>query len=152
MASIRKEAAMSPRPFVPVVLAALLAGCASASHVMISDPRPPIAAEQVRVYVQPPASRYVEIALLDASTGEFTYGAQNRDNTLMNRLRSEAAKLGANGVLLQGMGSAGGDGRIGVGVGGGSLGGRTRVGGGVGVDISPAQKHAQALAIFVESP
>ncbi|HEY4583377.1 MAG TPA: hypothetical protein VIG88_11015 [Lysobacter sp.] len=136
---------MSPRPFVPVVLAALLAGCASASHVMISDPRPPVAVEQVRVYLQPPASRYVEIALLDARTGEFTYGAQNRDNTLMNRLRSEAAKLGANGVLLQERGQVPSASGVGIGVGGGGR----HVGGGVSVGIGAPKERARAVAIWV---
>ena len=136
---------MTPRPFVPVVLAALLAGCASASHVMISDPRPPIAVEQVRVYVQPPQTRYVEIALLDASTGEFTYGAQNRDTTLMNRLRSEAAKLGANGVLLQERGQVPSGSGVGIGVGGGGR----HVGGGVSVGINALKERARAVAIWV---
>ena len=48
---------MSLRTLIPAVLAVALAGCASVSHTMISDPRPPIAVEQVRVYLQPPATR-----------------------------------------------------------------------------------------------
>ena len=136
---------MTLRPLIPAVLMLSLAGCASVSHTMISDPRPPIAVEQVRVYLQPPATRYVEIALLDATTGEFTYGAQNRDDTLMLKLRTEAAKLGANGVLIQNRGQVPSNGGVGLGVGGGGR----HVGGGVSVGISPPKERASAVAIWV---
>lgn len=133
-----------------VFAAVLLAGCATTSHVMLAPPRPAIAPAQVRVYFTPPPGRYVEIALLETASGPFTYGEQNKMDAVMARLRAEAASLGANGVLVQGMANGYRGGGVNVGVGGGSFGGRTRVGGGVGVDISPTQKHAQATAIFVE--
>ena len=115
-----------------VFAAVLLAGCATTSHVMLAPPRPAIAPAQVRVYFTPPPGRYVEIALLETASGPFTYGEQNKMDAVMARLRAEAASLGANGVLVQGMANG------------------YRGGGGVGVDISPTQKHAQATAIFVE--
>jgi hypothetical protein len=130
-------------------LAVLAAGCATTSHVMLAPARPAIAPEQVHVYFTPPPGRYEQIAALETSSGPFTYGDQRKTDAVMAKLRAEAAKLGANGVLVQGMGMDGQAGRVGVGVGGGSFGGHTRVGGGIGVDVSPAQKHAQALAIFV---
>lgn len=130
--------------------AVLLAGCATTSHVMLSPARPAIAPAQVRVYFTPPPGRYVEIALLDTASGPFTYGEQNKMDKVMARLRTEAASLGANGVLVQGMANGYRGGGVNVGVGGGSIGGHTRIGGGVGVDISPTQKHAQAIAILVE--
>jgi hypothetical protein len=141
---------MRPRLAIPLLAAALAAGCATTSHTMIAPARPAVAPASVRVYFSPPPGRYQEIAWLQASSGPFTYGEQRKTDAVMAKLRAEAAKLGANGVLLQGMGDAGRAGRVGVGVGGGSFGGRTRVGGGIGVDVSPAQKQAQALAIFVE--
>jgi hypothetical protein len=140
------EPAMILRRLIPAALLLALAGCASVSHTMISDPRPPIAVEQVRIYLQPPATRYVEIALLDATTGEFTYGAQNRDDSLMLRLRTEAARLGANGVLIQNRGQVPSGGGVGIGVGGGSR----HVGGGVSVGISPPKERASAVAIWVD--
>ncbi|WP_187770773.1 hypothetical protein [Cognatilysobacter lacus] len=140
---------MKLRLLIPVALAVALAGCASASRVMISDPRPPIAVEMVRVYLQPPTSRYVEIALLDATTGEFTYGAQNRNDALMLKLRTEAAKLGANGVLIQNRGQVPSAGGVGIGVGGGG----SHIGGGLSVGISPPKERASAVAIWVaEAP
>lgn len=139
---------MQPRIVLPAVLALALVACASTSHVMISDPRPPIAVEQVRVYAQPPASRYVEIALLDATTGDFTYGAQNRENALMTRLRTEAARLGANGVLIQDRGQVPSNGGVGIGIGGGGR----HVGGGVSVGVGAPKERARAVAIWVENP
>ena len=136
---------MTSRPLAFLLATALLAGCASASRVMISDPRPAIPVAQVRVYLQPPATRYVEIALLDASTGEFTFGAQNRNDTLINKLRTEAAQLGANGVLIQDRGQVPSNGGLGIGVGGGGR----HVGGGVSVGISPPKERARAVAIYV---
>lgn len=130
---------------------ALLAGCASTSRLMISPARSALSPEQVHVYMEPPKGRYIEIALLETASGPLTYGEQNKTNDIIARLRAEAARLGANGLLLQGMASGYRGGRVNVGVGAGRYsGGHTRVGGGVGVDISPTPKHAQALAIFVE--
>ena len=128
---------------------ALLAGCATTSHVMLSPARPALAPAQVRVYFTPPPGRYVEIALLETASGPFTYGEQNKMDAVMAKLRAEAASLGANGVLLQDTANGYRGGGVNVGVGGGNFGGHTRVGGGVGVDISPTQKHARATAIYV---
>jgi hypothetical protein len=116
---------------------------------MIGHARPPITAEQVRVYTTAPP-RYHEVALLETQSGSFTYGEQNKMNAVLAHLRKAAADLGANGVLLQEQGNARSGGGVGVGVGGGHWGGHTGVSGGVGIDISPSQKHARAVAIYVE--
>lgn len=135
-----------------VLFAVLLAGCATTSKVMISPPRPAIAPEQVRVYFAPPPGRYVEIAMLETSSGAFTYGEQNKMDSVLGKLRVEAGKLGANGVLVQDTASGYGGSSVGVGVGGGRFGGRSHVGGGVGVSISPTPKYARAIAIHVDNP
>ncbi|WP_140909784.1 hypothetical protein [Cognatiluteimonas lumbrici] len=137
------------RRILPLLLfAALLGGCATTSHVMLSPARPAISPELVQVYTAPPP-RYIEIALLETSSGPFTYGEQNKANAVIANLRREAASLGANGVLLTDTATGYRGGGVNVGVGGGRFGGRTHVGGGVGVDISPTQKHARAVAILV---
>jgi hypothetical protein len=127
----------------------LLAGCATTSRLMIAPARPAIAPAQVRVYFTPPPGRYQEIAVLETSSGPFTYGEQNKMDAVIAKLRAEAASLGANGVLLQDTANGYGGGGVNVGVAGGSFGGRSSVGGGVGVDISPTRKHARATAIYV---
>src|SRR3982751_6842380 len=103
-------------------LTSLLAACAS-SHVLTGQPRPPVPVEQVRVYFAPPPSRYEEIAMLESNSGAFTYGEQNKTNSVLNKLRAEAAKLGANGVLFQGTQDGQGGSGVSVGAGGGSYGG-----------------------------
>jgi hypothetical protein len=128
-----------------LALLGALAGCATASRVMISEPRPAIPLEQVRIYPQMPTGRYVEIALLDASSGGFTYGAQNRNDAVIAKLRQEAASLGANGVVLQAVDEYAGGSGLGIGVGGGGR----HVGGGVSVDVAPPRRVARAVAIWV---
>lgn len=147
---------MSARAALWILLFAALAasiGCASTSKVMLAQPRPAIAPEQVRIYYAPPPGRYVEIALLETSSGGLTYGEQNKMNAVIGKLRAEAAKLGANGVLFQGTQDGyGGGSNVGVGIGGGRFGGRSHVSGGVGVNVSPTQLHARGVAIHVVDP
>ena len=140
--------AMAKSIFALVVAGALLAGCATTSHVMLGPARAPLAPEQVRVYTTAPA-KYQEIALVEAASGPLTYGEQNKLDSVLAKLRREAASLGANGELLQDMASGARGGGVNVGVGGGRFGGHTSVGAGVGVDISPTRKHARAIAIYV---
>ena len=137
---------------IAAVATVLLGGCSTTSKVLISQPRPAISPEQVRVYFAPPPGRYVEIALLESSSGAFTYGEQNKLDSVLGKLRVEAAALGANGVLVQDMASGYGGSNVGVGVGGGSFGHGSHIGGGVGVSISPTPKYARAIAIHVDTP
>ena len=86
------------------VFSILALACAS-SHVLVGTPRPPIAPDQVKLYLHPPA-KYEEIALLDASSERsFAITDQGKMNKVIERLKAEAAKLGANGILLQGTGT-----------------------------------------------
>jgi hypothetical protein len=132
-------------------LAALLAACAS-SHTLIGSQRPAIDPAQVRFYYDPPEVPFEEIALLDVSSGAFTYGEQNKSDAIRRRLREEAAKLGANGVIFRGAASGYGRGGVSVGAGGGRIGGSSYGGVGVGVNISPEQKYARGVAIHVPNP
>src|SRR3546814_15563106 len=62
---------------------------------------------------------------------------------LVAKLRKEAARLGANGVLFRGTADGYGSGGVSVGAGGGRVGGSSFSGGGIGVNISPRQKYAR---------
>ena len=141
-----------PRVVLLALLTLVLAACAS-SHVLTGRARPPIDPAQVRVYFAPPPNGYEEIAILESASGAFTYGEQNKMNSVIRKLRAEAAKLGANGVLFQGTeeGYGGGSG-VSVGAGGGRFGGRSFTSGGIGVDISPTQKYARGIAVYVANP
>ena len=88
-----------------LLLLVLLSACASSS-VLVGTARPAISPDQVKVYLQPPA-KYETIALLSANdAGASPFSEQSRMNKVMNRLKASAAKLGANGVLLQSVNTA----------------------------------------------
>ena len=130
---------------------ALLSACSS-SHVLTGTPRPPIDPAQVRLYYGPPPGGYEEIARLEVNSGAFTYGEQNKTNSVLRKLREQAARLGANGILFQGTADGPGGGGMSVGAGGGRVGGSGFGGVGVGVNISPQQKYAHGIAIWVANP
>jgi hypothetical protein len=86
------------------VLPLMLAGCAATSSIMVGTPRPAIAPDQVRIYLTPPA-RYEEIAVVDASSrSSWAIGDQAKMDVVVKRMKEEAAKLGANGILLRSSG------------------------------------------------
>ena len=99
------------------LLALALSACAS-SALVTGKPRPPIAPSEVRLYYTPPPGGFEEIALLETKSGAFTYGEQNKTNAVVAKLREEAAKLGANGVLFRGTAEGYGGSSVGVGVAG----------------------------------
>ena len=135
---------MNPRIVTVVLLCgSALAGCASIHSTLLGTPRPAIAVEQVRVYQVPPR-RYEEIARLDASSA-IGFGTQGQSNAAINRLRREAAKLGADGVILLGVDTSAPP--VSMGVGASSYG--SHVGGSIGVGIPTAQSHAAGIAIHV---
>ena len=122
----------------------LLSACAGSSKVMVGQARPPIDPSQVRIYTSvPPGS--VEIAQIESSSA-IGFGTQGQTDSAVARLRNEAAALGANGVVLMGVGSSGASGG-GVSVGGGSWGSSSY--GGVGIGIPTQQKKAVGMAIWV---
>src|SRR3546814_20430676 len=63
-----------------------------------------------------------------------------------------SSDLGANGVLFRGTADGYGSGGVSVGAGGGRVGGSSFSGGGIGVNISPRQKNARGIAIYVANP
>src|SRR5262249_5094845 len=82
-----------------------LCACATTSHVMIGQARSPVSPEVVQIYSRPPDGPYEEIARLQSSSqGSFSFTAQSKTDAVINRLKVEAAKLGANGILLEGIG------------------------------------------------
>ena len=83
-----------------------LKSCYPVSHVMIGDKQIPIDYNNVKVYYDFPDT-YEKIAIIEASSDlafkdfsiEFTH--QQKTNKALNRLKKEAASLGANGIVLQ---------------------------------------------------
>lgn len=121
----------------------LITGCAGTQKVMLGQARAPIDPAQVQIYSVPPVGS-TEIAQLE-STSAVGFGTQGQTDAAVARLKQEAAKLGANGVVLMGVGSSGSP--VGMSVGAGSYGSHS--GGGVGIGIPTTQKRAAGVAIYV---
>lgn len=136
---------MSPHRLLSAVVLStlLLAGCASTHRVMLAPPRAPIAVEQVKIYHVAP-KRFEEIARLESSSA-IGFGTPGQTEAAIQRLRREAAKLGANGVLLLGVGSVAPPVSVGVGTGVH----RSHVGIYGGVGIPTTQRQAAGVAIHV---
>jgi len=122
----------------------VLAGCASSTKVMLGPTRPPVDPALVQVYSTPPSGA-VEIAQVE-STSAVGFGTQGQTDAALRRLKEEAAKLGANGIVVMGVGTGGGS-PASMSVGAGSWG--SHVGGGVGIGIPTQQKRAAGIAIWV---
>lgn len=135
-----------------LLLAALTAcaavACATSSHVLIGTARPPTSPESVRVYYRPPP-KYEEIATISASSqGSLALTSQQNMDKAIERMKAEAAKVGANGILLQSVQDTQG-GSIGVGGGSTSYGPGSSVGVGAGGSFALTNKVAQGIAIYV---
>jgi hypothetical protein len=137
------------RMTLSVALTSLLVGCAAESHVLIGTQRPAISPDQVRVYLHPPA-RYEEVAIVDASSrgGAPSFTEQQKMNKVIERLKEEAAGLGANGVLLEGVGDQQA-GTVATGFGSATANGNSAYGTGFGVSANAFMKSGKGLAIFV---
>ncbi|MGO9932669.1 MAG: hypothetical protein ACLPV8_12770 [Steroidobacteraceae bacterium] len=147
--STESRSAASRLFIVAASLTATLAACASSdSFVLVGAARPAISPAEVKIYSHPPL-KFEEIALLNASTNHmFTPGGQKTIDEVIEKLKEQAAKLGANGVILEGF-SDRQTGSLGTGVGGGSASGNSAVGVGVGGSFGIYKKNGQGRAIFV---
>lgn len=83
----------------------LINGCTltRGSSVIVGKQRTPISASQVKLYTKAPA-KYEEIAIVSADSRNDFASKQTLSTEAINRLKEEAAKVGANGVILQGIG------------------------------------------------
>ena len=132
-------------------LALLLAACATPAPVVVGTKRPPISPSEVKIYLRPPPN-YEDVALLDASSSSaFMPGGADQTNKIIEKLKEEAAALGANGVILEAFQDAQ-TGALGTGVGSQSYSGNTGVGVGVGGSFGIFKKTGKGRAIFVPPP
>ena len=80
-----------------LMVSGLVTGCATSSHVITGTPRPAYNADAVKVYATMPEKAEV-IGIVTAQND--TLYRQSGLNSVIKKLKSEAAKLGANGLLL----------------------------------------------------
>jgi len=133
-----------------VLLIAVLSGCASSQVAVVGRVRPAISPDQVQIYMQPPGSKYDEIANLSASSrGSFSITTAAKMDKVIERLKNEAAKLGANGILLHGVGDRAG-GSVGAGISTETNSPHSPYGLGFGASAFFFQKSGDGVAIYVE--
>ena len=82
-------------------------GCYPVSHIIVGETRSPISPSKVKIYLEYP-EEYEIIARIDASS-EFAFRDPSFDITwqskmdkIIQRLKIEAAQLGANGIVIEG--------------------------------------------------
>jgi hypothetical protein len=123
-------------PLLVILVLLVLGGCASGSAIVTGAVRAPLKPEQVTIYLEPPAE-FETIGLVNASS-DAGWTEQGSVDYAIQELKSQAAKLGANGVLLV------------------SSGDRTTttyvMSGTVLVPVPVTAKAVQGRAIFVKKP
>jgi hypothetical protein len=146
---------ISPRrsqlvPGLALLLAVALSGCATSEVVVVGETRPAISPDQVQIYLQPPESKYEQIANLAASSGGslMTSPAHKMDKVI-ERLKKEAARLGANGILLHGIGDKAA-GSVGAGISTETNNPHTAYGLGFGASTFFFESQGDGVAIYVE--
>tara|TARA_Y100000591_G_scaffold217119_1_gene188549 strand:- start:457 stop:846 length:390 start_codon:yes stop_codon:yes gene_type:complete len=88
-----------------LLLILLFISCHPVSHIVIGSKREPTSPEDVKVYLDYPES-YEKIALVDAGSNfsfkdpVILFAWQSKMNKALERLKEEAASLGANGILI----------------------------------------------------
>jgi len=77
-----------------------LLGCATAqgTYILTGEARPAINIDEVKIYLETP-SQYEIIGLVEASC-EVDTTKQKTQDMVINELKKQAAKIGANGVIL----------------------------------------------------
>ena len=85
--------------------AVLLTGCAvtNGTSVLVGTARPATTPDKVKLYSTPP-KKYVDIAIIQANAAHDFMDKQALMNTAVENAKKEAAKVGANGILLDGLG------------------------------------------------
>jgi hypothetical protein len=130
-------------------IAGLLGGYASAGTVMVGEARAPINPDKVTVYWDAPR-HYDRIAIITkGSGGSWMFDDQNQVDIAIAKIKVEAAKIGANGIILTAIEDHSGGG-VSIGVGGfGFPGHHVAVGGSTSVYAPFIHKKVQAEAIHV---
>ena len=72
------------------------------SSVLVGTKRPAIDPAAVKLYLQAP-KRFEQVAIISADARNDFASQQNLTDNAIERLKKEAAAVGANGVLLQGV-------------------------------------------------
>jgi hypothetical protein len=128
----------------------IVSGCATSSQMLTGSPRAPLLPSDVRVYTQAPQS-FEEIAVLGASRKSVSSaGGERAIEKMIETMRSQAAQLGANGLLLDDF-SDSDPVAVGSGIGSQTYTHNASIDVGIGGSLGVVKKSAKARAIFVTS-
>jgi len=94
------------KQFILIGLTLLLYACAitNETSLIVGKQRSTIPPEQVKLYISPPA-KYEVIAIISADAAHDFMSKQSLQDIAIKNLKIEAAKVGANGILLDNVGS-----------------------------------------------
>ena len=81
-------------------LPVVLFGCSTGSHVVTGQQLPEIEVDQVTVFEEAPAFDYEVIGTVRASS-DGGFSEDSRKEKAVEELKEQAAKIGANGVILE---------------------------------------------------
>ena len=93
------------RKSIVLLIVMILVGCHPVSHIIVGETRAPVSPSQVKIYLDYP-EEYEKIALIDAGSNfafkdpVILFDWQRKMDKAMERLKIEAAQLGANGILI----------------------------------------------------
>ena len=95
------------RKLILSLIVMIFFGCYPVSHIIVGETRSPISPSKVKIFLEYP-EEYEIIARIDASS-EFAFRDPSFDITwqskmdkMIQRLKIEAAQLGANGIVIEG--------------------------------------------------
>ena len=130
----------------------LLCSCGSTNTIMVGQPRPAIAPGAVRLYYSAPR-HFERIAIINSSSGPtWAFTTRSQVDEAIAKLKEEAARVGANGILLENIETSS-SGDFGLSIGGFGIGGGHHsdyaVGGGGDFYGPILHKTAHATAIYV---
>jgi hypothetical protein len=128
--------------------ALVLTACASSSVTLTGTARPPISPDEVRVYTARPSS-FEEVALLRASRKSVGANGEKAIEKVIDEMKSAAAKLGANGLLLEDFSDSQSL-TVGTGVGSDTYTHNGSISLGVGGDIGIIKRTGTGRAIFIK--
>ncbi len=81
-----------------ILLVGSLIGCATGSVIITGKTRTAISPSEVKIYLDPP-SQFETLAIIEASS-DVEFSRQLAQDRVIDKLKSQAAKIGANGILL----------------------------------------------------
>jgi hypothetical protein len=126
-----------------------IVACVSTHHQLIGTARAPIPADQVQLFTEAPSRPYERIAVLSASSKRsFAFSFEGKAEVVVRRLKEEAGRLGANGVLLEGISDESSV-AIGTDLGAHQEGARGTIDVGVGATTLLVERSGRGVAIFL---